>query len=53
MDPTQLAERLYQEGLLLLGREVDGTAFRLIGIGIDDLADAILADPSGYISGNV
>src|SRR5690606_21844097 len=34
MIPTQLAHVLFQTGRNLLGREIDGTAFRLLGIGV-------------------
>ncbi|QPC41620.1 DNA polymerase IV [Kaustia mangrovi] len=44
-EPTQLAERIYRAARPLLARETDGTAFRLIGVGIDHLADADGADP--------
>jgi DNA polymerase-4 len=43
--PTQLAETLYRSATPLLARETDGTAFRLIGIGVSGLGDAALADP--------
>lgn len=42
--PTQLAGRLYAAASPLLAAECDGTAFRLIGIGASDLADASAAD---------
>lgn len=45
MIPTQLANVLYQAGLQLLAREVDGTAFRLIGIGVSGLSAAQEGDP--------
>lgn len=51
--PTCLPERLFAAARLLLAREVDGTMFRLIGIGANPLArlaDADLpdlADPDG------
>ena len=44
-DPTQLADRIFREGADLLAREIDGTRFRLLGIGISDFADPRLADP--------
>jgi len=44
-DPTQRAEILYRAVLPLLRAEADGTAYRLIGIGADRLAEAVLADP--------
>ncbi len=43
-DPTRLAERIYRAGEALLRREADGRRFRLIGIGVSDLADAASAD---------
>lgn len=44
-DPTQLAETIYRTALPLLEKECDGTAFRLIGIGVSALAPADDADP--------
>lgn len=44
-DPTQLADKIYTEGIALLAPELDGTRFRLIGIGVSDLTDARFADP--------
>ncbi|HEX9489537.1 MAG TPA: DNA polymerase IV [Stellaceae bacterium] len=45
-DPTQRADAVYRAALPLLREEADGrTAFRLIGIGTDRLAEAALADP--------
>jgi DNA polymerase-4 len=48
-DPTQLADRIFKAGDELLGREIDGTKFRLIGIGIADFADPQVADPQYLI----
>lgn len=48
-DPTQLAERLFQTGLDMLKHELDGTRFRLLGIGISDLTDAARADPPDLV----
>lgn len=48
-DPTQLADRIFRAGLLLLDREVDGTQFRLIGIGVSDVEDDARADPADLI----
>ena len=42
--PTQLAARIFAAGRDLLGREIDGTKFRLIGIGVSSLCDANEAD---------
>ena len=36
-DPTQLADRIFQAAQPMLRREADGTAFRLIGVGISNL----------------
>ncbi|MBR0555999.1 DNA polymerase IV [Ciceribacter sp. L1K23] len=48
-DPTQLADRIFRTGLSLLERELDGTKFRLIGIGVTDLTDARKADPPDLV----
>jgi DNA polymerase-4 len=45
MMPTQLTSVLYETGRELLAREIDGTAFRLIGIGISGIDKAGNADP--------
>lgn len=44
-DPTQLAEVLFRAGDGLLKREIDGRAFRLLGIGTADLGGPEGADP--------
>jgi DNA polymerase IV len=43
-DPTLLAHRLFETGRALLAAEPAGVAYRLIGIGLSDLADADEAD---------
>jgi DNA polymerase-4 len=43
--PTQQAERIFQAGACLLGREATGAAFRLIGIGLAELSPQRDADP--------
>ena len=48
-DPTQLADHIFRAGLLLLDREIDGTAFRLLGIGIGDIEDVGRADPQDLV----
>ncbi|MCO6385825.1 DNA polymerase IV [Aliihoeflea sp. 40Bstr573] len=48
-DPTQLAERIFQTGLDMLKHELDGTRFRLLGIGVSELADAARADPPDLV----
>jgi DNA polymerase IV len=49
MIPAQLANVLYEAGLQLLAREVDGTAFRLIGIGVSGLSQANGDDPADLL----
>ena len=44
-DPTQLADKIFRTGHSLLAKEVDGTRFRLLGIGVSDLTDDGKADP--------
>jgi DNA polymerase-4 len=48
-DPTQLADRVFTTGAELLAREIDGTTFRLIGIGVADFADPRIADPDDLV----
>jgi DNA polymerase-4 len=48
-DPTQLAGRIFATGRDLLAREIDGTRYRLIGIGVSALSDADDADPADLI----
>src|SRR5882757_3024825 len=48
-EPTQLAARIFEAGRELLAREIDGTQFRLIGIGSSNLADADRADAADLI----
>jgi DNA polymerase-4 len=50
--PTQLADRIFHTGMQLLDRETDGTRFRLIGIGVNDLGDPSLADPPDLVDRN-
>lgn len=48
-DATQLADRIFSTGLDLLKKEIDGTRFRLIGIGVSDLTDDDRADPRDLV----
>jgi DNA polymerase-4 len=48
-DPTQLADRIFRVAREALKREVDGTAYRLLGVGISNLAPAHRADPLDLI----
>jgi DNA polymerase-4 len=49
MMPTQLANVLYETGMGLLQREVDGTPFRLIGIGVSGIEAADGTDPADLL----
>ncbi len=48
-EPTQLAARIFEAGRELLAREIDGTRFRLIGIGLSNLDDGGKADAADLI----
>ncbi len=48
-DPTMLADIIFSVGRDLLAPEIDGTPYRLIGIGISGLEDGALADPPDLI----
>ncbi len=43
--PTQFAEILYRAATIMLEKEAVGPAFRLIGVGVADIANAADADP--------
>ena len=47
--PTQLAGKIFAAGRELLAREIDGTRYRLLGIGMSALADSSDADPADLI----
>ncbi len=53
MIPTQLAGMLYDTGRQLLAREIDGTAFRLIGIGVSGISEAGEDDPVDLVEPDV
>ena len=53
MIPTQLASVLYDTGRQLLAREIDGTAFRLIGIGLSGLGEASGTDPVDLVEPDI
>ena len=48
-DPTQLADRIFRTGSDLLKRELDGTKFRLLGIGVSTLGPDENADPDDLV----
>jgi DNA polymerase-4 len=47
--PTQLADRIFRVAQAALKKEADGTRFRLLGVGLANLAPAITADPAHLI----
>ena len=47
--PTQLALKIFAAARELLLREIDGTKFRLLGVGVSALADAEQADPADFV----
>lgn len=49
MIPSQLANVIYETGLSLLEREIDGTSFRLIGIGVSGIDMADGSDPADLL----
>jgi DNA polymerase-4 len=49
--PTQLAGKIFAASRDLLAREINGTRYRLLGVGVSALADAADADPADLIDG--
>ena len=47
--PTQLADRIFRTAREALRREADGTAFRLLGVGISQLAPESDCDPADLV----
>lgn len=48
-NPTQIADRIFRVGLELLERELDGTPYRLLGIGVQQLTGDEQADPADLV----
>jgi len=48
-DRTQLADRIFRTAQPMLEKELDGTKFRLLGVGVSDLAHDAMADPSDLV----
>ena len=44
-DPTQLADKIYQIAHNLMDKELDGSKFRLIGVGVANITSDEFADP--------
>lgn len=49
--PTQLADRIFRIARQALRREADGTAFRLLGVGLSQLYEAVDCDPVDLVDG--
>jgi DNA polymerase-4 len=47
--PTQLASKIFAASRELLAREINGTRYRLLGVGVSALTDAEDADPADLI----
>ena len=47
--PTQLADKIFAAGRDLLAREVNGTRYRLLGVGMSALTEADDADPADLV----
>jgi len=47
--PTQLADRIFRVARALLRKEADGTAFRLLGVGLHNIESAALCDPGDLV----
>jgi DNA polymerase-4 len=47
--PTQLADRIFRVARTALKKEADGTKFRLLGVGLSNLAPAAQADPASLV----
>jgi len=47
--PTQLAARIFEASRTLLKKEADGTRYRLLGVGVSNLAAAAEADPDDLV----
>jgi DNA polymerase-4 len=49
--PTRLAQRIFAAGRRLLAHEIDGTRFRLLGVGVSTLTGGDEADPGDLLDG--
>ena len=52
-DPTQMADQIFRIGQDLLKKELDGTAFRLLGIGVQHLTQAITTPEADLLDQDV
>ena len=44
-DPTQLADKIYKNACVMMIKELDGSRYRLIGIGLSNIQSEAFADP--------
>ena len=47
--PTQLADRIFRVAREALGREADGTSYRLLGVGLTNICAAAECDPADLV----
>ncbi len=50
--PTQLADRIFRVAREALKKECDGTAYRLLGVGISNICEEHLCDPDDLVDAN-
>jgi len=48
-DPTQLSDVIFRVSRALLEREADGTAYRLLGVGLSQIHPVVQCDPSDLL----
>ena len=48
-DPTQLADKIYKNARLMMIRELDGSRYRLIGVGLSNIQSEAFADPHDLV----
>ncbi|MCP4182966.1 MAG: DNA polymerase IV [Hyphomicrobiales bacterium] len=48
-DPTQLADKIYKNARVMMIKELDGSRYRLIGIGLSNFQPEALADPHDLV----
>ena len=51
--PTQLAHVMYENAVQLLERELDGTNFRLLGVGMSHFSAASGSDPNDLLEPSI
>ncbi len=48
-DPTQLADKIYKNARAMMKKELDGSSYRLIGIGLSNIRSEDSADPHDLV----